>query len=83
MSPTEQIQKMEHRIGDLEKENKQLPETVQCLTKKLYGKSSEKTAVLPLGVEQMSLFDEVETEASRNAPEPTVEQIKGYQRKKH
>jgi len=83
MSPIEQIQKMEHRIGDLEKENKRLQETVQFLTKKLYGKSSEKTAVLPVGVEQLSLFDEVETEASRNAPEPTVEHIKSYERKRH
>ena len=83
MSPIEQIQKMEHRIGDLEKENKRLQETVQFLTKKLYGKSSEKTAALPVGVEQLSLFDEVETEASRNAPEPTMEQIKSYERKRH
>lgn len=34
MSPIEQIQEMEHRIGDLEKENKRLQEAVQFLTKK-------------------------------------------------
>ncbi len=82
MSPLEQLQKMEHRIGDLEKENKRLQETVQFLTQKLYGKSSEKTASLPVGVEQLSLFDEAETAASRTAPEPTIGQIQSYQRKK-
>jgi len=51
MIPIEQILKMEHRIGDLELENKLLQETVQFLTKKLYGKRSEKTSVLPVGVE--------------------------------
>ncbi|WP_159888754.1 IS66 family transposase [Paenibacillus puerhi] len=82
MSPLEQLQKMEHRIGDLEKENKRLQETVQFLTQKLYGKSSEKTASLPVGVEQLSLFDEPETAASRTAPELTIEQIQSYQRKR-
>src|SRR5690606_3479123 len=74
--------KMERRVNDLEKENKLLQETVKFLTQKLYGKSSEKTASLPVGVEQLSLFDEAETTASRTAAEPTVEQIQSYQRKK-
>ncbi|WP_372516752.1 hypothetical protein [Paenibacillus silviterrae] len=39
----------------------------------MYGKSSEKTAFLPVGVEQLSLFDEAEKAASRTAPEPTIE----------
>jgi hypothetical protein len=40
----------------LEQENKRLHDTVEYLTRKLFGRSSEKTSALALG--QISLFDE-------------------------
>lgn len=83
MSPAEQFQQMENRIGQLEKENQRLQETVQFLTRKLYGRSTEKTTALPVGVEQLSLFDEAETETSRSAPEPDLKQVASYQRKRN
>jgi transposase len=48
----------------------------------LYGRSSEKTANLPFGIEQLSLFDDAETEANRKAPEPDLKQVEAYQRKR-
>lgn len=83
MSPVEQFQQMENRIGELEKENKRLHETVQFLTQKLYGRSTERTSSLPIGIEQLSLFDEAETEAVPSAPEPDLKEVLGYQRKKN
>lgn len=80
MSPAEQITTLENRILELEQENKRLHESVAYLTRKLYGRSSEKTSVLSLG--QMSLFDEAETEANPAAPEPDLKEVKGYRRKK-
>lgn len=61
MSEVESLKTLEHRITELEKENKLLHETIQHLTRKLFGRSSEQTSVLTLG--QVSLFDEVEIEA--------------------
>lgn len=83
MSPAEQFQQMENRIGALEKENKRLHETVQFLTQKLYGRSTEKTSALPIGIEQLSLFDEAESEAVPSAPEPDLKEVSSYQRKKN
>lgn len=80
MSAAEQIETLENRISELEKENKLLLEAVHNLTRKLYGRSSEKTSVLTAG--QMSLFDEAETEASSKAKEPDLKQVDGYLRKK-
>ena len=80
MSPAEQITTLENRILELEQENKRLHESVAYLTRKLYGRSSEKTSALSLG--QMSLFNEAETEANPMAPEPDLNEVKGYRRKK-
>lgn len=79
MSATEQIKTLENRISELEKENKLLLETVHHLTRKLYGRSSEKTSILTVG--QVSLFNEAETEANPNAKEPDLKQVKSYQKK--
>ena len=49
MSETERIEALENHILKLEQENKRLHETVAYLTKKLFGRSSEKTSVLNLG----------------------------------
>lgn len=80
MSAGEQIKTLENRITELEKENRLLLETVHHLTRKLYGRSSEKTSVLSLG--QMSIFNEAETEADPKAKEPDLKRVEGYQRKK-
>lgn len=80
MSSAEQIQRLENRISELEKENKLLLESVHHLTRKLFGRGSEKTSVLTLG--QVSLFDEVEVEAQPSAKEPDLNQVESYRRKK-
>lgn len=81
MSTPDQMKLLEQKIKELEEENRHLHETVDFLTRKLYGTKSEKTSVL--GIEgQMSLFDEAETSADKNAPEPTMECIGSYKRKK-
>lgn len=49
------VKQLEEKIEALEKENKSLHETVEYLTRKLFGRSTEKTSVL-LG--QYSFFDE-------------------------
>ncbi len=71
---------LEKRIGELELENKRLHDTVEYLTRKLYGRSTEKTSSLDLG--QMSLFDEAEVTANPAVPEPDLKEIQGYRRKK-
>ena len=73
------ISEFKNRIKQLEQENKNLHESVEYLTRKLFGRKSEKTSVLFKG--QMSLFDEAEIEINPQAKEPTVEEIEGYKRK--
>lgn len=80
MSTSEQISTLKNRISELEQENKNLHETVDYLTRKLFGKSSEKTATLALG--QMSLFNEAEVQSNPNASEPDLKEVQGYRRKK-
>ena len=80
MSAAEQVKTLENLISELERENKLLHDTVEYLTRKLFGRRSEKTSVLSLG--QMSLFDEAETQADPKAAEPDLKQVQGYQRKK-
>lgn len=81
MSTAEQIAALKNRINELELENRRLHETVAYLTRKLYGRSSEKTSVLSMG--QVSLFDEAEVYADPQAPEPDLKEVKGYIRKKY
>lgn len=80
MSTKDQVKNLENRISELEQENKRLHDTVDYLTRKLFGSSSEKTAALSKG--QLSLFDEAEIEADPNAPEPDLKQVESYRRKK-
>jgi len=80
MSPVEQIKTLENRISALEQENKLLHDTVEYLTRKLFGRRTEKTSALPMG--QMSLFDEAEIETESKAAEPDLKQVQGYIRKK-
>ncbi|WP_407309930.1 IS66 family transposase [Desulfosporosinus sp. SB140] len=80
MSAEEQVKVLEKRIGELELENKRLHDSVDYLTRKLFGRSTEKTSSLALG--QMSLFDEAEIQADPLAPEPDLNEVQGYRKKK-
>lgn len=80
MTAKEQIKTLEKRVTELEQENKLLHNTVEFLTRKIYGRSTEKTSSLDLG--QMSLFDEAETLANPLSLEPDLKEIQSYQRKK-
>lgn len=80
MSIEKQIEQLNNRITNLENENHVLHETVEYLTEKLYGRSSEKSSVILDG--QISFFDEVETSADKNAPEPDLKDVQSYRRKK-
>lgn len=57
MSAAEQVKVLEKRVGELELENKRLQGTVEYLTRKLFGRKTEKTSSL-CGV---VLFDVVTT----------------------
>jgi len=80
MSAAEQIAPLKNRILELEQENKRLHESVEYLTRKLYGRSTEKTSALSMG--QVSLFDEAEIQADPKAPEPDLKEVQGYRRKR-
>lgn len=81
MGTTNQVQLLEKHISELEKENLILQEKVAFLTRKLYGSKSEQTS--SLGIEgQMSIFDEAETLAAENAPEPDMKDVASYRRKR-
>lgn len=72
MYSEQEISKLENRIQKLEQENKTLHETVEFLTHKLFGRSSEKTSVITC---QMYLFNEAEVESNASAPEPTLQEV--------
>lgn len=80
MIEAEKVKTLEKRITELEQENKLLHDTVDYLTRKLFGRSTEKTSSLSLG--QMSIFDEAETQADPKAEEPDLKEVEGYRRKK-
>lgn len=78
----QEIKRLENRIAELEQENRNLHETIAYLTKKIYGRSSETSDAL--GIEgQMSLFDEAETQADAEVPEPTLNESEKVWRKKY
>ena len=81
MSTKDQVSQLENRIAELEQENLLLQEKVDFLTRKLFGRTTEKTS--SLGIEgQMSLFDEAEISADPEAPEPDMRDVASYRRKK-
>lgn len=72
MNASEQLATSEKRITELEQENKRLHDTIEYLTRKLFGKSSEKTSTLFNSLGQVSLFDEAEVEADPKVIEPDL-----------
>jgi transposase len=86
MSAAEQvktIETLEKRIAELELENKRLHDSVDYLTRKLFGRSSEKTSVLALGQMSLFIFNEAETEADPKATEPELKEAQHYWVKKY
>jgi len=81
MSAPEQANTLEKRITELEQENKRLHDTVDYLTRKLYGSSSEKTSAILKG--QMSIFDEAESSADQDAMEPKLDTVETLLNKKY
>ena len=79
MASTEQAYK--DQIKDLEQQILLLKEQVDFLTRKLYGTKSEKTSLLQIEG-QMSLFNEIETNADPDAPEPQLVEVEKHLRKK-
>ena len=93
---TEYILKLETQLKEQETKLQQQSKTVETqkvridqlmnilsnFQKNTYGQSSEKSKYI-LGEEsnQISIFNEAEVEANRNAPEPTVLSVSGHARK--
>lgn len=82
MGARNQVVELENRIAKLEQENLRLQEKVTFLTRKLYGRSTERTSAL--GIEgQMSLFDEAETSVNPKSAEPDMKDVGSYVRRKY
>nr|MDA8229569.1 IS66 family transposase [Desulfitobacterium hafniense] len=79
---TEYISKLEAQIQAQNARIDKLTNILSSFQKNMYGQSSEKSKYL-LGEEsnQISIFNEAEVEANRNAPEPTVLSVSGHARK--
>jgi len=65
------IEQLEYKVSGLEEENTHLNELVKTYKKMLFGQSSEKTKYIE-GNEQITLFNEAETEADPKVKEPTI-----------
>jgi len=65
------------KVEQLEKLNKWYEEQLKLNRKKMFAASSERS-----DMEQINLFNEVEAEAQAISPEPTIEEITSYKRKK-
>ena len=72
---------LEDHIKELEQQIRLLKEQVDFLTRKLYGTKSEKTSTLEIEGE-MSLFNEIESSADPDAPEPDLVEVEKHLRKK-
>lgn len=79
MSGTEKEYK--DHIKELEHQVRLLKEQVDFLTRKLYGTKSEKTSALQIHG-QMSLFNEAESSANPDIPEPDLIEVGKHLRKK-
>ena len=71
--PNKEQEYKEH-IKELEQQIRLLKEQVDFLTRKLYGTKSEKTSTLEIEG-QMSLFNEIESSADPDAPEPDLVEV--------
>lgn len=69
-------------IKQLKDEIRYLKEEVEYLQRKLFGRSSEKLNKDDISGQFCLQFDEVEVEAIEEAPEPTLEDIDAYKRRR-
>lgn len=71
-----ELEQDNQRVAALEEENKRLHDTIAHLTKKLFGKRSEKTSALSEGqvslFEDLMVFNEAEEQADEKAKEPDL-----------
>lgn len=79
MTQEDYIKSLENTIESLTTQMATLTETVEYLTKKLFGHSSEKTKK-DQALGQLGLFNEAEIEANGSALEPTHKDVAGYKR---
>lgn len=82
MGTQDQVAELENRIAKLEQENLRFQKRVAFLTRKLYGRSTERTSAL--GIEgQMSVFDESETNVNPKSAEPDMKDVGSYIRRRY
>lgn len=79
MNQEEYIKQLEATIESLTEQIGNLTETVNYLTKKLFGHSSEKTKK-DEALGQLGLFNEAELEENSTVLEPTLKEVAGYKR---
>ena len=68
------------KVEELEKQNSRLKEENEYLKRKLFGTKSETSR--SLGFEQLSIFDEAETETNPKEEQFTVEEVTFKRKKK-
>ena len=71
------IEEKDRRIAELEKQLECLISQIRLAKHKQYGASSEQTPP-----NQISIFDETETAAELNQPEPEITKVKAHYRKR-
>ena len=77
-----QLQEQTKTVESLKMRIERLTDILVNFQKTMYGQSSEKKKyVLGEDTNQLSLFNEAEVEANRNAPEPTKVTVAGHVRK--
>ena len=69
---------LKNKVAELQTLVKWYEEQFKLAKQQRFGKSSEKTELL----EQLSIFNEAETQQDKNIPEPTIEEVITYKRKK-
>ncbi len=74
------ILQLENTVKNLEHQVNNLTEIILLMRKKMFGSSSEKTPKAGAMV-QLNFFDEAETEAIANPPEPIVQKANVFYRK--
>jgi transposase len=77
--PKKNLEELEKEVAELKVLVKYYEEQFRLLQHKRFGRSSEKMSP---GQRELPLFDETENEADAHKPEPTVEQVTTYTRRK-
>lgn len=78
--PREEYDKLMTQNTEMQKQIKWLMETIKLKNNKIFGSSSEKTNKEES--DQLSIFNEAETESELKVKEPELEEVKAHYRKK-